>query len=80
MTSRWQIFPVSRQTIKPAIYVGSGPWLDYHAHFEACAKLSTWNYMYHQRKFNCFLQFPFEKEHKVYWVTCQRVQSPIIKL
>jgi uncharacterized C2H2 Zn-finger protein len=37
-------YPMSRQTIKPATYDGSGPWLDYHAHFEACAELSAWNY------------------------------------
>ena len=37
-------YPKSRQTIKPATYDGSGPWLDYHAHFEACAELSAWNY------------------------------------
>jgi hypothetical protein len=35
---------MSRQTIKPATYDGSGPWLDYRAHFEACAELSAWNY------------------------------------
>jgi hypothetical protein len=37
-------YPVSRQMIKPATYDGSGPWRDYHAHFEACAELSAWNY------------------------------------
>jgi hypothetical protein len=26
------------------MYDGSGAWLDYHAHFEACAELSEWNY------------------------------------
>jgi hypothetical protein len=30
--------------IKPATYDGSDPWRDYHAHFEACAELSAWNY------------------------------------
>jgi hypothetical protein len=31
--------------IKPATYDGSGPsGPDYHAHFEACAELSAWNY------------------------------------
>jgi hypothetical protein len=37
-------YPVSRQMIKPATYDGSGPWRDYHAHFEACAELNAWNY------------------------------------
>jgi hypothetical protein len=37
-------YPVSRQMIKPATYDGSGPWLDYHAHFETCAELNEWNY------------------------------------
>jgi hypothetical protein len=30
--------------IKPVTYDGSGPWLDYHAHFESCAELNAWNY------------------------------------
>jgi hypothetical protein len=37
-------YPVSRQMIKLATYDGSGPWRDYHAHFEACAELNAWNY------------------------------------
>jgi hypothetical protein len=37
-------YPMSIQTIKPTTYDGSGPWLDYHAHFEVCTELSVWNY------------------------------------
>ena len=29
--------------MKRATYAGSGPWLDYKAHFEACAKLNGWS-------------------------------------
>lgn len=34
----------AKQSIKPATYDGSGPWLDYHAHFEACADINGWSY------------------------------------
>ncbi|KAK3098374.1 hypothetical protein FSP39_018923 [Pinctada imbricata] len=32
-----------RQKIKPAIYDGTTPWLDYKSHFEACAQLCEWS-------------------------------------
>ncbi|XP_065923756.1 uncharacterized protein [Magallana gigas] len=35
---------IAKQSIKPATYDGSGPWLDYHAHFEACADINGWSY------------------------------------
>jgi hypothetical protein len=54
--------------IKPATYDGSGPWVDYHAHFEACSELSEWNY----NPKGLFLAVPFEEAQKAYWVICQR--------
>ncbi|KAK3090376.1 hypothetical protein FSP39_011314 [Pinctada imbricata] len=32
-----------KQKIKPAIYDGTTPWLDYKSHFEACAQLCEWS-------------------------------------
>ena len=29
--------------MKPATYDGRGPWTDYYAHFDACAKLIGWD-------------------------------------
>ena len=33
---------IPKQVIKPATYDGSASWLDYHAHFEACAEINGW--------------------------------------
>ena len=32
----------SKSMIKPAIYDGKGPWLDYKSHFDVCAKINDW--------------------------------------
>ena len=45
--------PATRQLIKPATYDGSGPWQDYHAHFEACAEISGWRYYQKGLYFDC---------------------------
>lgn len=34
----------SQNSIIPATYDGSGQWIDYHAHFEACSEINGWSY------------------------------------
>ena len=34
----------AQNSITPATYDGSGQWIDYHAHFEACSEINGWSY------------------------------------
>lgn len=34
----------AQNCISPATYDGSGQWIDYHAHFEACSEINGWSY------------------------------------